>query len=41
MSEFTELRFVPPEEIGQKPMRHTQQPGLQHFLEHRERPHLG
>ncbi|RYJ22030.1 NUDIX hydrolase [Streptomyces sp. L-9-10] len=39
--ESTELRFVPPDEIGQLPMHHTQQLRLQHFLEHREKPYLG
>lgn len=39
--ESTELRFVPPEEIEQLPMHHTQRLRLQHFLEHREKPYLG
>ncbi|PBC85767.1 NUDIX domain-containing protein [Streptomyces sp. KS_16] len=39
--ESTELGFVPPEEIQQLPMHHTQRLRLQHFLEHREKPYLG
>ncbi len=39
--ESTELRFVPPEEIDQLPMHHTQRLRLQHFLEEREKPYLG
>lgn len=39
--ESTELRFLPPEEIEQLPMHHTQRLRLQHFLEQRERPYLG
>jgi len=39
--ESTELRFVPPEEIEHLPMHHTQRLRLQHFLEQREKPHLG
>ena len=39
--ESTELRFVPPEEIEQLPMHHTQRLRLQHFLEQREKPYLG
>ncbi|MCA1217848.1 NUDIX domain-containing protein [Streptomyces sp. 8L] len=39
--ESTELRFVPPDEIEQLPMHHTQRLRLQHFLEQRERPYLG
>ncbi|MFE3826051.1 NUDIX hydrolase [Streptomyces sp. NPDC059092] len=40
-AESTEIRFVPPEEIEQLPMHHTQQLRLQHFLEQREKPYLG
>ncbi|WPO75386.1 NUDIX domain-containing protein [Streptomyces sp. KN37] len=39
--ESTELRFVPPDEIEQLPMHHTQRLRLQHFLEQREKPYLG
>lgn len=39
--ESTELRFVPPGEIEQLPMHHTQRLRLQHFLEQREKPYLG
>ncbi|MEV4035268.1 NUDIX domain-containing protein [Streptomyces umbrinus] len=39
--ESTELRFVPPPELANLPMHHTQQLRLQHFLENRERPYLG
>ncbi|MGY0057265.1 NUDIX domain-containing protein [Streptomyces sp. LZ34] len=39
--ESTELRFVPPEELADLPMHHTQRLRLRHFLEHRDRPYLG
>jgi 8-oxo-dGTP pyrophosphatase MutT (NUDIX family) len=39
--ESTELRFVPPEEIDELPMHHTQRLRLRHFLEHRKWPYLG
>lgn len=39
--ESTELRFVAPEELADLPMHHTQRLRLDHFLEHRDRPHLG
>ncbi|MQS39455.1 NUDIX domain-containing protein [Streptomyces katsurahamanus] len=39
--ESTELRFVPPEELGALPMHPTQRLRIHHFLEHRERPYLG
>lgn len=40
-SESTDLRFVAPEDVEALPMHHTQRLRLQHFLEHREAPHLG
>jgi 8-oxo-dGTP pyrophosphatase MutT (NUDIX family) len=39
--ESTELRFVPPEELADLPMHHTQRLRLRHYLDHRDRPHLG
>ncbi|MFD3947010.1 NUDIX domain-containing protein [Streptomyces sp. NPDC058579] len=39
--ESSELQFVPPDELGQLPMHHTQRLRLHHFLEHREHPYLG
>ena len=39
--ESSELRFVPPDEIGQLPMHHTQRLRIRHFLERRDRPYLG
>ncbi|MGR3938784.1 NUDIX hydrolase [Streptomyces sp. BRA346] len=36
--ESTELRFVPPGELADLPMHHTQRLRIQHFLDHRERP---
>ncbi|MET7766801.1 NUDIX domain-containing protein [Streptomyces sp. NPDC005393] len=39
--ESTELRFVPPEELAELSMHHTQRLRLRHFLEHRDRPYLG
>lgn len=39
--ESTELRFVPPSEIGALPMHHTQRLRLDHFLEHRSAPYVG
>ncbi|GAB3127052.1 NUDIX domain-containing protein [Streptomyces calidiresistens] len=39
--ESTELRFVAPGELDDLPMHHTQRLRLNHFLEGRERPHLG
>ncbi|QNP75884.1 NUDIX domain-containing protein [Streptomyces roseirectus] len=39
--ESTELRFVPPEELAELPMHHTQRLRLRHFLERREWPYLG
>ncbi|MES4902702.1 MULTISPECIES: NUDIX domain-containing protein [unclassified Streptomyces] len=39
--ESTELRFVPPGELADLPMHHTQRLRLRHFLEHREQPYLG
>ncbi|MQS06111.1 NUDIX domain-containing protein [Streptomyces alkaliphilus] len=39
--ESTELRFVAPGELEDLPMHHTQRLRLNHFLEERERPHLG
>ncbi|MGD9483540.1 NUDIX domain-containing protein [Streptomyces sp. TRM70308] len=39
--ESTELRFVPPGEIDSLPVHHTQRLRIRHFLEHRDRPHLG
>ncbi|MEU3354993.1 NUDIX domain-containing protein [Streptomyces sp. NPDC037389] len=39
--ESTEVRFVPPDELGALPMHHTQRLRLGHFLEGRERPYLG
>lgn len=39
--ESTELRFVPPTELDELPIHHTQQLRLRHFLEHRERPYPG
>ena len=39
--ESTELRFVPPEDLAELSMHHTQRLRLRHFLEHRDRPYLG
>lgn len=39
--ESTELRFVRPEALDDLPMHHTQRLRIGHFLEHRDRPHLG
>lgn len=39
--ESTELRFVPPEEIDQLPMHHTQRLRIRHFMERRDQPYLG
>lgn len=39
--ESTELRFVPPEELAELPMHHTQRLRLTHFLEGRPQPYLG
>jgi 8-oxo-dGTP pyrophosphatase MutT (NUDIX family) len=39
--ESTELRFVAPDELAALPMHHTQRLRLDHYLRHRERPHLG
>ncbi|MFB8084851.1 NUDIX hydrolase [Streptomyces sp. NPDC055992] len=39
--ESTELRFVPPGEIGELPMHHTQRLRLGHYLEGRDQPYLG
>ncbi|MGP3966544.1 NUDIX domain-containing protein [Streptomyces sp. 6N223] len=39
--ESTELRFVSPDELDDLRMHHTQRLRLDHFLQHRERPHLG
>lgn len=39
--ESTELRFVPPEELAELSMHHTQRLRLRHFLQHRDRPYLG
>ncbi|MEW2401718.1 NUDIX domain-containing protein [Streptomyces sp. NPDC046862] len=39
--ESTDLRFVPPEDLTTLPMHPTQRLRLEHFLEHREHPHLG
>ncbi|TXS04837.1 NUDIX domain-containing protein [Streptomyces sp. col6] len=39
--ESTELRFVPPAEIGELPMHHTQRLRLGHYLEGRDQPYLG
>lgn len=39
--ESTELRFVPPDELDELPMHHTQRLRLRHFMEHREQPYLG
>jgi 8-oxo-dGTP pyrophosphatase MutT (NUDIX family) len=39
--ESTELRFVAPDDLDSLPMHHTQRLRLSHFLENRERPHLG
>ncbi|MFK0101197.1 NUDIX hydrolase [Streptomyces sp. NPDC091040] len=39
--ESTELRFVPPGEIDELPMHHTQRLRLGHYLEGRDRPYLG
>ncbi|MEU2515890.1 NUDIX domain-containing protein [Streptomyces syringium] len=39
--ESTELRFVPPEELAELPMHHTQRLRLTHFLERRPQPYLG
>lgn len=39
--ESTELRFISPDAIDALPMHHTQRLRVRHFLEHRERPHLG
>lgn len=39
--ESSELRFVPPDEIGQLSMHHTRRLRIRHFLERRDRPYLG
>lgn len=39
--ESTELRFVPPQDLDTLPIHHTQRLRLQHFLGHRNQPHLG
>jgi 8-oxo-dGTP pyrophosphatase MutT (NUDIX family) len=39
--ESTELRFVPPDELADLPMHHTQRLRLDHFLQGRELPYLG
>jgi 8-oxo-dGTP pyrophosphatase MutT (NUDIX family) len=39
--ESTELRFVAPDELAALPMHHTQRLRLDHYLQHRDRPHLG
>ncbi|MEO3751751.1 NUDIX domain-containing protein [Streptomyces sp. B6B3] len=39
--ESTELRFIPPADLATLPMHHTQRLRLQHYLEHRNSPHLG
>jgi len=39
--ESTDLRFVPPSEIDDLPMHHTQRLRLRHFSENRDRPYLG
>ncbi|AEW95400.1 MULTISPECIES: NUDIX domain-containing protein [Streptomycetaceae] len=40
-AESTDVRFVVPDEIDALPMHHTQRLRLRHYLERRERPHLG
>lgn len=39
--ESTEVRWVPPDELDQLRLHHTQQLRLQHYLQHRDRPYLG
>ncbi|MER6913730.1 NUDIX domain-containing protein [Streptomyces sp. NPDC000594] len=39
--ESTELRFIAPDDLPDLPMHHTQRLRVQHFLDHRDRPHLG
>lgn len=39
--ESTELRFVPPDQLGGLPMHHTQRLRLDHFVQHRDQPYLG
>ncbi|GAA3856725.1 NUDIX domain-containing protein [Streptomyces sedi] len=39
--ESTELHFIRPDELDDLPMHQTQRLRLSHYLEHRERPHLG
>jgi ADP-ribose pyrophosphatase YjhB (NUDIX family) len=40
-SESTEIRFVAPAELARLQMHHTQQLRITHYLERRDRPHLG
>ncbi|MGK5532122.1 NUDIX domain-containing protein [Streptomyces sp. URMC 129] len=39
--ESTELRFVPPDELPNLLMHHTQRLRLEHYLQHREHPFIG
>jgi hypothetical protein len=39
--ESTDLRFASPAEIADLPMHDTQRLRIRHFLENRDRPHLG
>jgi 8-oxo-dGTP pyrophosphatase MutT (NUDIX family) len=39
--ESTDLRFVAPDELADLPMHHTQRLRLDHYLQHRDQPHLG
>lgn len=39
--ESTEVRWVPPDELDQLRLHHTQLLRLQHYLERRDRPYLG
>ncbi len=39
--ESTELRFVPPDELDELPLHHTQRMRVRHFLRHRSAPYLG
>ena len=39
--ESTEIRFVPPAEMSELPMHHTQRLRLEHFFQHRGQPYLG
>jgi ADP-ribose pyrophosphatase YjhB (NUDIX family) len=39
--ESTELRFIAVEEVDDLPIHHTQRLRISHFLEGRDRPHLG